>query len=108
MEDERQVARLGLDLLQAVEGQALPVDGIDAVDVANAAGQEVNAQVGDGLALLGVGQLALGGHAVLGATNSTDLSLDGDALVVGKLHDLGGVGKVGLEVLLVRAASRRT
>ena len=53
VEDERQVAGQGLDLAQALEGQAGPVLGVDAVDVADAAGEEVDAQVGDGLALRG-------------------------------------------------------
>ena len=48
-----------------------------------AAGEEVNAQVGDGLALLGVGELAVGGNAVLDATDAADLGLNGDALGVG-------------------------
>ena len=103
MEDERQVAGQGLDLAQALEGQAGPVLGIDAVDVADAAGEEVDAQVGDGLALLRVGELAVGGDAVLDATDAADLGLDGDALGVGGLDDLLGALEVEVEGLLVGA-----
>ena len=87
MKDERQVADQVLDLLQAVEGQALPILGIQAVDVADAAGEEVDARVGDGLALLRVGQLALGGDAVLDAADAADLGLNRDALGMGDLDD---------------------
>ena len=83
VENEGQVAGQGLDLGQTVKGEAGPVGGVQAVDVADAAGQEVDAQVGDSLALLGVGELAAGGNAVLDAADAADLSLDGDALVVG-------------------------
>ena len=103
VQDERQVAREGLDLAEALEGETLPVGRVDAVDVADAAGKEVDAEVGDGLALLGVGQLAGGGHAVLGAADAANLGLDGDALGVGELDDLGRAVDVGLEVGLVGA-----
>ena len=103
MKDERQVADQVLDLLQAVEGQALPILGIQAVDVADAAGEEVDARVGDGLALLRVGQLALGGDAVLDAADAADLGLDRDALGMGDLDDLGGLLEVDLEGLLMGA-----
>ena len=97
MENERQVAGQSLDLGETVHGEAGPVIGIQAVDVADAAGEEVNAEVGDGLALLGVSELASGGDAVLDATDAADLSLDGDALAVADLHDLGGALEVHLE-----------
>lgn len=44
VQDEGQVAGLGLDLAQTLEGKASPVGGIDAVDVADAAGEEVDAR----------------------------------------------------------------
>ena len=74
-----------------------------AVDVADATGQEVDAQVGDGLALRGIGKLALGRDAVLGAADAADLGLDGETLLVGQLHELLGALDVGLELGLVRA-----
>ena len=73
------------------------------MDVADAAGEEVNAQVGDGLALVGVGDLAHAGNAVLDATDAADLRLDGDALGVGGLDDLLGALEVEVEGLLVGA-----
>ncbi len=97
VENERQIAGQGLDLGQTVHGQALPVIGIQAVDVADAAGEEVNAEVGDGLALVRISKLASGGNAVLDATDAADLSLDGDALAVAELHDLGGALHVDVE-----------
>ena len=101
MEDERQVAGLGLDGGQLIEVQASPVRGVGAVDVADAAGQEVNAQLGDGRALVRIGQLALSGDAVLGAADAANLSLNGEALLVGELHELLGVLDVDVEVGLV-------
>ena len=92
-----------LDLLQTVEGQALPILGIQTVDVADAASEEVDARVGDGLALLRVGQLALGGDAVLDAADAADLGLNRDALGMGDLDDLGGLLEVDLEDLLMGA-----
>jgi hypothetical protein len=73
------------------------------MDVADAAGEEVDAEISDLLALLGVCDLALRRDAVLGAADAADLGLDGDALAVGDLHELLGVGDVRGEVLLVRA-----
>ena len=103
MQDEGQVAGLGLDLAQALEGKASPVGGVHAVDVADAAGEEVDAQVSDLLALSRISELAAGGHAVLGAADAADLGLDGHALGVGKLNELLGAVEVKLEGLLVRA-----
>ena len=77
--------------------------GVHAVDVADAAGEEVDAQIGDLLALGRIGELAGGGHAVLGAADAADLSLDGEALGMGELHELLGAVEVELEGLLVGA-----
>ena len=73
------------------------------MDVADAAGEEVDARVGDGEALLGIGDLAQGGDAVLNAADAADLGLDGDALGVGQAHKLGGTVEVHLEVGLMGA-----
>ena len=54
VENEGQVAGLGLDGGELVEGEALPVGRVEAVDVADAAGEEVNAEVSNLLALIGV------------------------------------------------------
>ena len=51
VQNEGQVAGLSLDLAQTLEGKASPVGGIHAVDVADAAGEEVDAQVSNLLAL---------------------------------------------------------
>ncbi len=50
------------------------------MDVADAAGEEIDPEIGDLLALGRVGELAVGGHAVLGAADAADLGLDGHAL----------------------------
>ena len=60
---------------------------------------EVDAQVSNLLALSGVSELAVGGHAVLGAADAADLGLDGHALGVGKLNELLGAVEVKLEGL---------
>ena len=73
------------------------------MDVADAAGEEVDTESGDLLALVGVGDLALTNDTVLDATDAADLGLDGDALLVGDLHDLSGAVEVDLEGLLVGA-----
>ncbi len=101
VENQRQVAHGLLDGSQSVEGQTGPILGVHAMDVADAAGEEVHAQSGDLLALLGVGNLALAHDTVLDATDAADLGLDGDALLVGDLHDLSGAVEVDLEGLLV-------
>ena len=103
VQDEGQVAGLGLDLAQTLEGKASPVGRVHAVDVADTAGKEVDAQVSDLLALSRISELAAGGHAVLGAADAADLGLDGHALGVGKLNELLGAVEVKLEGLLVRA-----
>ena len=58
VEDEREIARQGLDLGQTVEGETRPVGRIQTMDVTDAAGEKVDAQIGDLLALIGVGELA--------------------------------------------------
>ena len=73
------------------------------MDVADTAGEEVDAQIGDLLALLGIGKLASGGHTVLGAADAADLGLDGEALGVGELDELLRAVEVELESLLVGA-----
>ena len=103
MQDEGQVAGLSLDLAQALEGKASPVSRVHAVDVADTAGEEVDAQVSNLLALSRISELAAGGHAVLGAADAADLGLDGHTLGVGKLNELLGAVEVKLEGLLVRA-----
>ena len=103
MKDERKIADLLLDGCEGVELQALPVCRIEAVDVADAAGEEVDAEVSDDLALLRICDLAHAGDAVLGTADAADLSLDGDALLMGKLHELRGVLDVDVEGLLVGA-----
>ena len=45
--------------VQSLEVQTLPVCGVDAVDVADAGSQEVDAQSGDLCALLGISNLSL-------------------------------------------------
>ena len=99
VENERQIANERLDFGQAVERQASPVIRIQAVDVADAASQEVDAGVGDGLALLRVSKLAQAGNAVFDAADAADLSLDRDALRMGDLHDLGRALEVEIEGL---------
>ena len=66
------------------------------MDVANAGGQHGDAQVGDHLALVGVGHFAAADNAVLFAANGADFGLNGDALLVGDADNLLGL----LDVLL--------
>ena len=54
-----------MDALQSFKVQALPVGGVNAVDVADAGSQEVNAQSGDLGALFGVSDFAVADYAVL-------------------------------------------
>ena len=77
MEDQRDPAGGLLDLLEGIEVEPIPIRGVDAVDVADAGGQEVNAERGDLAALLRIGDLAVGGDAVLGPADRADLGLDG-------------------------------
>ncbi len=91
-----------LDSLELIKGEALPVSWVDAVNVADAACKEVNAQVSNLCALLRISKLALSGNAVLGAADAADLSLNRNTLCVSCLYDLFGALKVGLKIRLVR------
>ena len=83
-----------MDLVQRLKVQALPVGGVLAVDVADAGRQEVDAQGGD-LGTLGrVGHFAGAHDAVLLAADGAHLGLDGQAVVMGHGHQLGGLGHV--------------
>ena len=101
MKNEREIAGLGLDLTKTLEGKASQVGGVHAMDVADAAGQEVNAQVSDLLALSRISELTVGGHAVLGAADAANLSLDGKALGMSELDEFLGAVEVELEGLLM-------
>src|SRR5699024_1716363 len=94
VQDQRNVVGRLVDAVESLEVQALPVVGVDAVDVADAGSQEVNAQSGDAGALLGIGDLAGTDNAVLDAADGTDLGLDGQALVVSVLNQFLGLGNV--------------
>ncbi len=54
VQNQRNVVGGLVDAVQSLEVQTLPVCGVDAVDVADAGSQEVNAQSGDLCALFGV------------------------------------------------------
>ena len=54
MQDQRNVVGCLVDTIQSLEVQTLPVGRVDAMDVADAGSQEVDAQSGDLCALLGV------------------------------------------------------
>ena len=94
MQNQRNAVGGLVDLLQSLEIQALPVGGVLAVDIADAGSQEVNAQISDLLALSRISDLAGADHAVLFAADGTNLSLDGQALGVSQLNQLGGLGNV--------------
>jgi hypothetical protein len=74
--------------------ETFPIFWIDAVDVANASSEEINAKGDDLLALFWVSDFTVSGDAIFGSTDSTDLSLDGEAFVVGKGDEFSGLGKV--------------
>ena len=86
-----------VDAVQRLKVQALPVGGVDAVDVADAGCQEVDAQLGDAGALGGVGDLAGTHDAVLNAADGADLGLDGHAVGMGQGHQLLGLFHVLLD-----------
>ena len=90
VKNERHVAYLLLDGFENVETKSCPVCGIFAVDVADAAGKEINAQICDQLALIGIRALALGNNAVFLAADAADFCLDGHAVLVSKLNQLFG------------------
>ena len=71
------------------------------MNITNTASKEVYAQIGNGLALLRICKLASGGNAILYTTDATNLSLNGKALVVCNLYELGRTIKVCLDILLV-------
>lgn len=58
---------------------------------ADARGQHRDAQVRDGLALNGVRELARADDAVLLAADGADLGLQGQALLLADLDELGGL-----------------
>ena len=83
-----------LNRIQGLEAQSLPVGGIFAMDIADAGCQEVHAQIGDGLALLGIRALAHAYYTVFLSADGAHLGLDGDALAVSGSYQLRGLGNV--------------
>ncbi len=64
MEDEGHIAGFCLNLFEHVKSEPGPVSGIFAVNIAYARGKNCHAEVGDPLALVGVGTLAETDNAV--------------------------------------------
>ena len=100
MQNQRHGAGLFLDLCQHVQAQAGPVFRIDAVDVADAGSQHVDAQLTDAGALVRVRDLAAAQHAVLFAADGAYLGLNRDAFGVCQRDDLLGLGDVFFDVIL--------
>ena len=98
MKDKWKITDALLDSLKLVKGEALPVSWVDAVNVADTASKEVNAQVSNLCALLRISKLTLSGYAVLGAADAADLCLNRNALCMSCLYDLFGALKVGLKI----------
>ena len=100
MQDQGDVIGSAMDLVQRLEVQALPVGGVLAVDVADTGSQEVDAQGSDLGTLSGVSDLAHADDAVLFTADGTNLSLDGQAVVMGQGDQLGGLGNVLVDVVV--------
>ena len=94
MQHKGNVIRRVVNLLQRVEVQAFPVGRVHTVDVADACGQEVDAQGSDARTLGGVRNLAHAHNTVLFTADAADLGLDGKAVLVSQSHQLGGLGHV--------------
>ena len=86
-----------MDAVQSLEVQPLPVGRVDAVDVADAGSEEIDAQIGDLCALCGVSDLTVAHNAVLDAADGTDLGLDAHALGVCQSDQLRGLGDILLD-----------
>ena len=97
MEDEGDTTGRLLDLFEGVEVEAVPVFGIDAVDVADTSSEEVDAEGDDLGAFFGIGDFTVGGDAVLGAADGADFGFDGEAFVMGEADEFLGLGNVFFE-----------
>ena len=93
-----------MDAVQSLEVQTLPVGGVDAVDVADAGGQEVDAQISDLCALCGVSDLAITHDAVLDAADGADLGFDAHALGVCQSDQLLGLLHILLDGVVYQGA----
>ena len=100
VQDQGDVIGSAMDLVQSLEVQALPVGGVLAVDVADTGSQEVDAQGSDLGTLSGVSNLAHADDAVLFTADGTNLSLDGQAVVMGQGDQFGGLGNVLVDVVV--------
>ena len=94
MQNQRHIADSFLDSSQRLKGQAFPVGGIYAVDVANTSSQNVNAQISNHLAFLGICAFAFADDAVFFAADCTDLSLNRDALGVCQFNQFFGLSDI--------------
>ncbi len=91
MEDEGDATGGFLNLGKGIKFEAGPIFGINAVDISNAGGEEVDAKGDDLLAFFGIGDFAIGGDTVFGATDRTDFGFDGEAFVVGEVNEFAGL-----------------
>ena len=79
-----------VDCFKSLKGKTCPVVRVLAVDVADAGSQHGNAQICNGLALLGICALALANDAVLFTADGTNLCLERQTQhIAGVLQDRG-------------------
>ena len=92
VENEGHVADRFLDSREGLEGEAFPVGGVDAMDVADAGRQHGDAEVGDHLAFCGIRALALADNAVFLTADGADFRFQRKAEDVAGVDQLGGNG----------------
>ena len=86
MENQGKITCLLLYGIQCLKAQSLPVGRIFSVDIADACSQEINAQIRDLLALVGIRTLAHAHYAVFLAADGA--YLNGNSLAVCSLYQL--------------------
>ena len=86
VEYEGHIANSLVYSFKSFKAESLPVVGIYAVDITDTGSEEINTEISDLLALVGVSTLASADNAVLFAADSANLSLDRKTKVMSNVY----------------------
>ena len=89
MQNERHITGLFAHGRERLKRKTFPVFGVLAVDVADACGEHRYAEVGDHLALIGIGAFAHAHDAVLFAADGADFRFKRKSLFAADFYELG-------------------
>lgn len=100
MKNEWKITDLILDGCEHIKIKTLPVCRIYTVDVADTSRQEIYTEICDALALCRICLLTGRGNTILYTTDTADLSLDADAMLMCELYKFCGLRNILIDIIV--------